>query len=96
MVRIDGVNRPIAGLLELLADEGIEIIGRGFKVAAEHRFRWIFQYGEIQLALVTGHQGFVIADQLCRQADDNQNCKKNQTDKTQAVSLETSPRQLRG
>ena len=91
VVGVGRVNRPIARLGELLANEGVEVVGGGLKVAAKLGLGWVLHNREIQLTLVAGDQGFVVADQLGRQTHDKQHHKQNKADKTQAVALEALP-----
>ena len=91
VVGVGWVNRPIARLGKLLANKGVKKVGRGLKVTAELGFWRVVPNREIQLALITGHQGFVVADQLGRQTCHKQQHKQNQADKAQAVALEALP-----
>ena len=91
VVGVGRVNRPIACLGKLLANEGVEVVCRRLKVAAKLGLGWVLHDREIQLALVAGDQGFVVADQLGGQTHDKQQHKQNEADKTQAVAFEALP-----
>ena len=93
VVRVQGVDGPVAGLLKLLANEGVEEVGGGGEVAAKRGFRRVLEHRRIPLALVPGHQRFVIRHKLSGQTDHKQQHKQDQADKAQPVAAETLPSQ---
>ena len=93
VVRVQGVNGPVARLLKLLANEGVEEVGGGGKVAAKRGLRWVLEHRHMQLPLVAGQQRFVVRHQLGRQTHHEQQHKQHQADKAQPVAFETLPSQ---
>ena len=89
-------DRPIARLGQTIADEGVQKIGGGFKVAAERGLGVVLPHRRVPLALVTHHQGLVARNQLGHQAQHHQHHKHHQAVEAQAVAAKARPSAARG
>ena len=91
VVAVGRMQCPVAALVELLLDEGVQPVGWGIEVAAEHRLGRVLNHREVPLALVAHDQRLVVGQQLGPEAEHKQDGEDHQADIAQPVAAKTQP-----
>ncbi|MCY1516281.1 hypothetical protein D9M68_509020 [compost metagenome] len=96
VVGVEGVQREVAGLRQLRADERVVVVSVDRQLAAEQRLGVVVQQREEPLLLVIHQQRAVVADQLAGQAQRVQAEEQQQAPVAQAVTAKAQPQTAAG
>ena len=91
VIVIGRVKGQVAGLAELLLDEGIEVIGRRGEVSAEGGFRQGLEDREVPVPFVARDERLVVRQHLGKQAHHEEQREDHQAPIAESISAEAAP-----